>query len=296
MRRTLSFAALLGFLLVLCFHSLAQTPNSSSAGHKILIDSMVISGTQAIDSSELAEMTDALSGSEFDDDPEELQERVRDQFQNHGYFQVEVEKFEMKVIDPLASPKPVRVEAEVKEGPLCRLSNIEFTGNHALSSEELRGMFPLKTGEVFKKAKIAGGLQTMMKALASRGFLDAAAVLEPTLAARSVRLGIALEEGHQYRMGKLEIVGPSEVAEKLQARWELEPGAIFDASYIRNFLDSNNSLLPAGFVESDGVRRLENCGDSTVSIHLQLVPDAQHDAQGRAKQVDCGETDRKKKS
>lgn len=87
---------------------------------------------------------------------------MRSQFQDHGYFQVVVEKFEIKVIDPLASPKPVRLEAEVSEGPLCRLSSIDFTGNHSVSSKDLRTMFPIKTGDVFKKAKIAEGLKTMV--------------------------------------------------------------------------------------------------------------------------------------
>ena len=88
-----------------------------------------------------------------------MQERILDQFQDHGYFQAEVRKLEIKVIDPLASPKPVRLEADVKEGPLCGVSTIDFTGNHLITTEELRAMFPLKTADVFEKSKIAGGLE-----------------------------------------------------------------------------------------------------------------------------------------
>jgi outer membrane protein assembly factor BamA len=267
---------------------LAQTQIQSSDGRKILVDSLVISGTRAVDSAELAEISASLSGSEFEDDPDELAERVRDQFQNHGYFQVVVEKFEIKVIDPLASPKPVRLEAEVSEGPLCRLSSIDFTGNHSVSSKELRAMFPIKTGDMFKKAKIAGGLESMRRSLGSQGLLDFVAIPNTTFGSGStVKLDIEVQEGPQYRMGKLEIVGPPEVAQKLQARWELEAGAVYDATYEKTFVEKNRSLLPADFIESSGVRRLKDCSNSTVSVHLHLMPDAQHDALDEAKRVDC---------
>jgi hypothetical protein len=55
----------------------------SSAGRKISVDSFVISGTPAVDSAELTEISGSLSGSEFNDDPEELGEGVRSQFQDH---------------------------------------------------------------------------------------------------------------------------------------------------------------------------------------------------------------------
>ena len=119
MRRVLD--PLMVFLVPFLFFQsgIAQSQRPSTDGREILVDSFVISGTRAIDSALLAEITRSISGSEFEDDPDEMQERVRDQFLNHGYFQVEINKFDIKVIDPLASPKLVRLEADVNEGPLC---------------------------------------------------------------------------------------------------------------------------------------------------------------------------------
>jgi len=188
--------SLLLLLFVVCPSAVAQTQDQSSDGRKILVDSLVISGTRAIDSAELAEITGSMAGSEFNDDPDELGERVRSQFQDHGYFQAVLEKLEIKVIDPLASPKPVRLEAEVSEGPLCRLSGIDFTGNHSVTSKELRAMFPIKTGDVFKKAKIAEGLESMTRSLGSHGLLDFVAVPSTTFGSGStVKLEIEVQEG-----------------------------------------------------------------------------------------------------
>src|SRR2546428_7280980 len=93
--------------------SLAQTRNQSLDDRKIVIESFVISGTREVDSAELAEITDSMSGSTFNDDSEELEERIRAQFQDRGFFKAELKKLDIKVIDPLASAKPVRLESQV---------------------------------------------------------------------------------------------------------------------------------------------------------------------------------------
>jgi len=159
-----------------------------------------------IDSAELAEITNSLAGRELNDNAEELQERIRVQFQDHGYFEVEIQKLDIKVVDPLASPKPVRLEAEVNEGPLCVLSSIDFTGNHALGSDELRAKFPIRIGDKFSTSKIAGGLDGMRRLYSSHGFLESTFTPNVKLDSSStVRLSIAVQEAPQYRMEKLDI-------------------------------------------------------------------------------------------
>jgi len=275
----------------------AQSDNQAPDAGKVLIESFVISGTRAVDSAELAEITESMSGLTFNDDSEELQERIRNQFQDHGYFKAEVEKLDIKVIDALASPKPVRMEAQVSEGGRYRLSTIDFTGNHALSSQELRADFSIKTGDVFTRSKIAAGLEGMRRLVISRGFLDFTAIPNTNFdSASTVNLNIEVREGCQYRMDKLEITGPPEVADKFQTRWELEPGAVFDASYVRTFLEKNSSLVPADFVEQTGVKLLKDCNSSTVSVHIHLTQDPQHAALDRTKQVACPASEENKKS
>jgi outer membrane protein assembly factor BamA len=273
---------------VYCQSSVAQTTTQSADKRQILVESFVISGTQAVDSTELAEITNSMAGSKFNDDAEELQERIRAQFQDRGYFKAEIQKLDIKTIDPLASPKPVRLEAQVSEGPRCRLSSIEFTGNHAFSSEQLRSKFPIKVGTEFKRSKIAGGLEAMRRLYSSLGFLDSVFIPDAELDSSSTaKLSTEVLEGPQYRMDKLEVIGPPEVAEKLQTRWELKPGAIFNAAYVGTFLEKNHSLLPADFTQSNGVELFKDCPDATVTVHLHLTYDPQHEARDRTEHVDC---------
>jgi outer membrane protein assembly factor BamA len=266
----------------------AQTQTQSSDRRQILVESFVISGTQSVDSTELAEITNSIAGSRFNDDAEELQERIRAEFQNRGYFKAEIKKLDIKTIDPLASPKPVRLEAQVSEGPRCRLGVVEFTGNHAFSSDALRAKFPIKIGSEFSRAKIGGGLVSMRRLYGSQGFLDSVFVPDVNMdSSATVKLSIEVQEGPQYRMDKFEVFGPLGVAENLQTRWKLAPGAVFDAGYLPGFLDKNHSLLPADFNQSNGVALLTDCPDATVAVHLHLTSDAQHDARDRTLHVDC---------
>jgi outer membrane protein assembly factor BamA len=296
MRPVFEWVALVSALLSVSFQSsLAQTENQAHEGRKIIVDSFVISGTRAVDSIELADITNSMAGSTFTDDSDELRMRIRAQFQDRGYLQAEVKHLDIKVIDPMVSPKPVRMEAEVNEGPRCLTARIEFTGNHAFSSEELREKFTIKIGEPFARSKIAAGLAGMRNVYGSHGYLEESFIPRTELDSNAaVKLSIEIDEGPQYRMDKLEISGRAEVAEKLQAQWELAPGTVFDATYVEKFLEKNSSLLPTDFNQASGVQLYKDCNDATVSVHLHLLQDPQHAAIDRTKQLDCPHAKKKK--
>jgi hypothetical protein len=114
----------------------------------IVVTDFTISGTQTMSATELAAMTGELIGNCFNDDSDEMGGRVRALFQDRGYFMVEVKSTKLKPRDPLATPKPVTMEAEVAEGPKFKVGEITFVENHAFSAEKLRQQFPLKRGAV----------------------------------------------------------------------------------------------------------------------------------------------------
>lgn len=79
LNRTFAVSAL---LFVLYSVSVAQVATASFDSPQLLIEGLVITGTQSIDTAELAEITNAIAGSKFDDDKEDLQERILAQFQD----------------------------------------------------------------------------------------------------------------------------------------------------------------------------------------------------------------------
>jgi len=279
-------------LVTFCNFAFAQAQSSSQA--KISVESFSISGTTSIASAELADITNVFAGSTFNDDTEEMEERLRAELQDHGFFTAKVKKLDITAIDPLGSPKPVRIAAEIEEGERCHLSSIEFLGNRTISSEQLRAGFPMHVGSEFRRSKIASGIESLRAAYGQLGFLDYFAISNTAFEGSMAKLSFEVTEGPQYHMDTFEVVGPSEVADRLQVRWELQPGSVFDAAYLNDFLKQNSSLLPDKFSLHDDVVLLKDCPDATVSVHIHLTQDPQHAAKDREKRIDCKESETKK--
>jgi outer membrane protein assembly factor BamA len=262
--------------------------NRTKKNAGILITDFTITGTQTIGANELARVTSDLIGSCFDEDSEEMEERVRASFQERGYFAVVVNSFKIKPRDPLGVPKPVTAEADVSDGPRYKLGEITFLENHAFPSETLRDQFPLKRGAIFERGKVVGGLESLRKLYSTKGFLDVVMVPNTNFASEAtVALEITMEEGPQYHMGKLEIVASKEAAARLSAEWKLPEGDPYDKTYIDQYLETNRDLLPHGFSRAN-VDTIQNCPDAAVEVRM-IVDPAEDKLHFPPKSVPCEE-------
>jgi len=280
-RTLLIFLALTSVLRAQC-----AADHRSNKNGGVLIKDFTIVGTQTLSSTELAEMTAELSGSCFDEDSEEMGERVRYIFQNRGYFSVEVKSVSLKPADPLGVPKSVLLEADVTEGLRYKLAEIGFLKNRSLSAEQLREAFPLKTGEIFETGKVMQGLESVRKLYGTNGFLDSALIPETGLGSNgTVSLKITAEEGPQYRMGKLEILAPKETATRLFSQWKLTEGEVYDQSYVDRYITENRDLLPSKFSKGDVVLG-KDCPNAVVHLQLIVDPD-ENSSRSKPKNIPC---------
>ncbi|MBD0371549.1 MAG: hypothetical protein ICV60_11980 [Pyrinomonadaceae bacterium] len=151
-----------------------------------------------------------------------------------------------KFLSPKAVPQSskdckdgVAVTIPVEEGLVYSLGKVEWEGANALGGPELETSLGMKAGEVANGVKFADGLKAVRAAYGKRGFLALRLNPSPDFddANRRVSYRIGVTEGPQYRMGTLVINGLSEAdAERLKSRWQLQPGQIYDASYLKSFL------------------------------------------------------------
>lgn len=235
----------------------------------IKIDHVMLSGTQTLSSAEMSVITSSITGSCFDESDEDIESLIRDQFQERGYFGAKVKHIQLEPVDPLAIPKPVDLTAEVTEGPIYHLSKLVFSGTHAFSSEQLVAQFPVKTGDVFNTQRIRGGLNALRRLYGSEGYLDFQSVPATQLQSdQTVDLTLAVSEGQQYRMGKLQVLAQPEQRDALELRWSLREGAVYDAGYVTKFVDENKNLLPPGFNEWNGAVVERDCRDATVTVSI----------------------------
>ena len=70
---------------------------------------------------------------------------------------------------PNGPGKAVDITIPVEEGEQYRLGGITFKNNKAITNTKgLRGLFPIKDGDIFDRDKVAKGLENLRKAYANR--------------------------------------------------------------------------------------------------------------------------------
>lgn len=239
----------------------------------IYIDDVVITGTSTLSSAQLQDFRSKLTGICGNDSTDDVEFFVREAFQNEGYYAARVNNLDIEVVDPLAHPKSIRLKADVSEGPLYKLGEVNLVGNHAFSAAELRNTLSFQSKQILRRTTMVNGLEEMRKLYWKNGFGDFLFIVqdEPNPGLSTVNLDVTIVEGPQYRMGKLVVLAKSDVVEQVQAAWGIPEGAAFDFNYPTEYLKTNSGLLPADFTQKD-MMIIGNCPDASVEVWLVVDP------------------------
>ena len=179
--------------------------------------------------------------------PQELSERIKDAFQRRGFFKTEVVKpLHVAVIDGLARPSPVDVEAVIKEGDRYRLGNIELRGYKAFDSQTLRPLFPLNRGDIFDIEKVRQGLEALRDLYGESGYLNFTPVPDTQFdeSNHTISLVMDVDEGEQFRIEAVEFNAPRAVAAGLRGAWKLKIGDVYSSGYATKFFADNREPMP----------------------------------------------------
>ena len=145
---------------------------------------------------------------------------------------------------PVAKPEKnggcdgVDLTIPVNEGPRYSWAKAEWSGNQALTAQELDGALSMKPGEVANGKKFDKGLSEIKKAYGTHGHIQVRMDSTPEFddAVPNVTFKIAVNEGPQYRMGTVEFKGfSSGDAATLGKKWGLKSGEVYDQSYVGRF-------------------------------------------------------------
>jgi outer membrane protein insertion porin family len=147
----------------------------------------------------------------------------------------------------------VSVTIHVEPGLQYRLGDVRFRNdrdehdNLALPREELRKLIPLQEGDLFSTEKIRQSLDAMKKFYGSYGYINfvATPVTEVDDATQRISLLMELDEGKQFRVGKVEIFG-LEAGKAAMLTSALQTGDVFNRRLVDDFVEANMSALPEG--------------------------------------------------
>ncbi len=211
-------------------------------------------------------------------------ERVRDAYQQRGYFKALVQEPKTNTRDtggfriPLimkGGGKAVDITMPIEEGERYKLGTITFKNMKAVSNERaLRSLFPIGDGDLFNTEHIRKGLEQLRKAYAELGYINFTPVPDTKIddTKLEVSIEVDLDEGKQFFVRRIEFQGNTTTRDKVIRREiALEEGNIYNGrlwelSLLRlNQLGYFEQLSP----EQDSVVK-QNVADGTVDLTLKV--------------------------
>jgi outer membrane protein insertion porin family len=259
------------------------------------VSQVIFIGQPALPTSLQEQIAGSLGTNGYDDDEEGMDEllgRIRDAWQEQGYFNSKVELSGTQIVDETEETRTLAVIVDVIAGKKYRLGDIsfEFTIDNParrsrttldkgevqgqFSKSDLRALFPIKEGDVFDTHKIQQGLEALRKAYGARGFINFSPLPITEVDETNDRITVKLDidEGIQFHVGHIELAGlDASIADRLLAESGIVTGNVFDSSRPEEFRKQVRALLSADFTPGDVERRLD--GElGTVDLTFYLYP------------------------
>ena len=201
---------------------------------------------------------------------DEALERARAGWQDHGYFKVLVSG-DAKVLTGNPAAERIALNVQVDEGLQYRLDKITFKNNKTFRDVGLlRGLFPINKGDVFSREEIATGLDSLRKAYGELGYINFTAIPDTELddVNRLASVDIDIDEGKQFRVGEVNILGLDEPArEELLQDFPMKPGQVFDGKLFAALL-MNSALRVWDYSQAQD----DKAGIVTVTFDFRPCP------------------------
>jgi TonB family protein len=183
---------------------------------------------------------------------DEVSERVREAWQNRGYFDVQVSG-ESKVLSSIPMNSRIAVEVRIDEGRQYRLGGITFRNNRAITNvQALRDLFPIKDGDIASREKIAQGLENLRKAYKVQGYVNVTIIPEPHIEDDGlVSFDVDVDEGKQFVVGSINLIGEdANVLEIASKQLLFKIGQVYNQNLIDLF-EKNYPSAQNGGSETD---------------------------------------------
>ena len=222
--------------------------------------------------SERKQIIHAFAGSTYSSD--ELQERIRQQLRDTGYFDPSVELRKLEFVSTKEPVYKADLKFTVRAGEKYHVGEIIFEGAKTFPPEHLRSLFPA-SGTLFNATAIGKSLENLKELYGTAGYINFGAIPKPMLDSgrHVVDLTIAVDQGAAFTFGTLLFEGVEPragIANDLLASWNLN-GKRYNPQSLNNWLKGNTSSWPPEWrhqIRSDSVqdpeRRVAN-----VLLHFQ---------------------------
>jgi hypothetical protein len=198
---------------------------------KVTIADLFFEGDLGMPPADVDQVESVLKQGTYSGEPDEVVddvlERVRRAWQDHGFFKVQVHGAGNMLTSSPANER-VAITVQVEAGQQYRLEDIRFKNNREITDvKALRSLFPIKDGEVFDRSEISKGIDNLRFAYGQLGHINFTSVPNTQIneERQTISLLVEVDEGRKFFVSSLKSLGLEETDLNDSL---LKPGDVYD--------------------------------------------------------------------
>ncbi len=261
--------------------SSSPLPDEAPTGFEIAITEVQFDGDLRLPVEDQQQIASSLKQLRYtgnlDGVADELAERVRQAWQDHGYMQVEVSG-EDRILSSSPVSESIAVTFRVNEGEQYRLGEIAFKNNKAITDVKgLRDLFPIADGEILDRSKIAKGLENLRGEYGQYGYLNFVAVPTPRVNQddQTASFDVDIDEGKQFVISSINILGLDQQASAAVSKeLPLKRGDVYNDRLAQLSMQQySSSLAPEASSDSRvGFQLDQRAGTAAITFDFRPCP------------------------
>jgi hypothetical protein len=197
---------------------------------------------------------------------------VRDDFQNRGYFEVNVDDLDVQPLDPNDPQRGVIVVAPIKEGDKFFTGDISIVSADPESTltipgNELRQQLKVEKGDPVDVNKIRKGIEAITRIYADRGFMDTIVTPDFSVDYKTdvIEFTMRVSEGQKYFVEKFEVFGVDD-GTKAAIEARVKPGSVYDNALMQELFNQGKPASPSDLSFMNGMTVTRNVEKASVNI------------------------------
>jgi outer membrane protein insertion porin family len=194
-------------------------------GRKLYIDRIVIEGNQALSARQIKGAMETqerflwvlpfskVQRKVFEDDAE----RILNLYADNGFIQARIESHEIR---PEIERGKIVLRTRLVEGPQFRVGTVTIQGNEVLPEIEIKRLLTLKEGDVFNRSAVRAMVRGITDRYSElgRARVEVTPTTEVQSEARRVNVALAIREGPEVYVERINITGNTRSSEKVLRR------------------------------------------------------------------------------
>ncbi len=236
-------------------------------------------GNKKVDTSTLQDKADLKLGSVYNPvEVEKARERLKDHYEEEGYFEVKITPETEKFADG-----DVRVTLRIVEGRRITIDKIVIKGSKGLTDKRIKSVMATQERQYFilrgtvHRQRLEEDIERILQLYNDHGYIQARVESHDVVVDRDkarVTVNLTVVEGPQFKVKSLDIAGTNVLPiEEVRRQVQLKPGDVFARTKLRNSVDGISRLYSTiGRASAEVVPLVgQNTEERTVSVRIEIT-------------------------